>query len=94
MTEKGTPPEKSEFEITFLGPGYGESIVLHVGSGIWVVVDSCIDSDGTSSALNYLESIGLNPSRDVALIVATHWHDDHIRGMSQLKRFSDSPCTD
>ena len=35
-------------------------------------------------ALRYLESIGLDPARAVALIVATHWHDDHIRGMARL----------
>ena len=84
MTEKPPPPGKGEFEVTLLGPGYGESIILHVGGGLWVVVDSCVDANGAPSALQYLESIGLNPSRDVALIVATHWHDDHIRGMSKL----------
>ena len=32
----------------------------------------------------YLESIGLNPGQVVNLIVATHWHDDHIRGLARL----------
>ncbi len=66
------------------GPGYGESVVLHTGQGRWVIVDSCIDNSGYPRALGYLESIGVNPSRAVDLIVATHWHDDHIRGMSRL----------
>ena len=83
MTETGTPPGKDEFELTLLGPGYGESIVLHVG-GAWVLVDSCLDTDGTPRALRYLESIGVDPAEAVALIVATHWHDDHIRGMARL----------
>ena len=84
MTNTGGPPGDGEFELTLLGPGYGESIVLHVGNGDWVVVDSCLDPDGTPGALRYLESIGVNPAHDVALIVATHWHDDHIRGMARL----------
>ena len=84
MTEAGTPPEEREFELTLLGPGYGESIVLHVGDGVWILVDSCVDTDGTPRALRYLESIGLDPAQAVALIVATHWHDDHIRGMARL----------
>ena len=84
MTEAGTPPGGREFELTLLGPGYGESIVLHVGDGVWILVDSCLDTDGTPRALRYLESIGLDPARAVALIVATHWHDDHIRGMARL----------
>ena len=84
MTEAETPPGEREFELTLLGPGYGESIVLHVGGGVWVLVDSCLDTDGTPRALRYLEGIGLDPARAVALIVATHWHDDHIRGMARL----------
>ena len=80
----GKPPDKDEFEFTLFGPGYGESIVLHVGGGIWIIVDSCLDERETSCSLNYLESIGVDPAETVELIVATHWHDDHIRGMSQL----------
>ncbi len=83
MTETA-PPGKDEFELTLLGPGYGESIVLHVGGGVWVLVDSCLNTDGTPGALSYLESIGVDPAQAVDLIVATHWHDDHIRGMAQL----------
>lgn len=84
VTGTDRPPGKGEFELTLLGPGYGESIALHVGDGAWVLVDSCIDAAGTPRALQYLESIDVDPSRAVILVVATHWHDDHIRGMAQL----------
>lgn len=84
MTKETTPPQAGEFEFTLFGPGYGESIVLHVGDGAWVIVDSCVDSRGTPRALRYLESIGIDPAVAVKLIVATHWHDDHIRGLAQL----------
>lgn len=84
MTETGRAPGKNEFELTLLGPGYGESVVLHVGGGVWVIVDSCVDTDGTPQALRYLESIDVNAAETVGLIVATHWHDDHIRGISKL----------
>ena len=57
---------------------------MHVGDGRWVIVDSCLDSDGTPGALRHLENVGVDPARAVALIVATHWHDDHIRGISRL----------
>ena len=57
---------------------------MHVGRGRWVIVDSCLDPDGTPGPLRYLESIGVDPVGGVALIVATHWHDDHIRGMARL----------
>ena len=77
-------PGENEIELTLLGPGYGESIVLHVGNNHWVVVDSCINKDGEPEAARYLKSIGIDPAEAVRLIVATHWHDDHIRGMGQL----------
>ena len=84
MKTTETPPGVDEFELTLFGPGYGESIVLHLGGGVWVLVDSCLDTSGAPRALRYLQSIGLDPAQVVALIVATHWHDDHIRGMAQL----------
>ena len=35
-------------------------------------------------ALTYLRNLGLDPANVVRLIVATHWHDDHIRGMADM----------
>lgn len=84
MTDAETPPPEDEFELTLLGPGYGESIVLHIGGGVWVLVDSCLDTDAAPGALRYLERIGVDPAQAVALVVASHWHDDHIRGMARL----------
>ena len=89
MTGTGTPPDIDEFELTLLGPGYGESIVLHVGGGAWVLVDSCLDEKGTSRSLRYLENMDIDPAESVELIVATHWHDDHIRGMAQMVEVCD-----
>ena len=31
------PPNPEEIEVTLLGPGYGESAVLHIGNGAWVI---------------------------------------------------------
>ena len=59
-------------------------MVLHIGSGMWLVVDSCINHHGEPQALEYLEGIGIDPAESVELVVATHWHDDHIRGMSRV----------
>jgi hypothetical protein len=84
VTEAGGPPGDDEFELTLLGPGYGESVVMHVGGSEWVIVDSCLDPDGAPGSLRYLEDIGVEPASSVALIVATHWHDDHIRGMARM----------
>jgi beta-lactamase superfamily II metal-dependent hydrolase len=68
-------------EISLFGPGYGECAVIHVGGGDWVIVDSCLNKDSLPVALQYLHSLGLNPAQVVKLVVATHWHDDHVRGL-------------
>ena len=81
-----TLPDHDEVEVTLLGPGYGESIVVHIGNGDWVVVDSCIDEEGSPQALGYLRRIGVDPGESVRLVVATHWHDDHIAGMARLTK--------
>lgn len=77
-------PERDEFELTVLGPGYGESVVLHLGLGDWLVVDSCTDEHDRSAPLEYLKSIGVDAATAVTLILASHWHDDHVRGLSEL----------
>lgn len=35
-----TGPRLDEIEVSLLGPGYGESVVVHMGGGEWMVVDS------------------------------------------------------
>ena len=85
------PPKSDEIELSLFGPGVGECIVLHVGNGKWIVVDSCLDVDGELPiAVRYLTSLGVDISRQVELIVATHWHDDHIRGLGQLVGLADA----
>ena len=79
-----TGPRPDEIEVSLLGPGYGESIVVHLGDGEWMIVDSCTGRDGEPAALKYLDKIGVDPSAAVKMIVATHWHDDHTRGMSRI----------
>lgn len=79
------PPAHDEIEVSIFGPGYGEAIAVHVGNNKWILVDSCIDSDTkTPASIQYLNALGLNPADVVRLVVVTHWHDDHVRGLSQM----------
>ncbi|MBI2749735.1 MAG: MBL fold metallo-hydrolase [Burkholderiales bacterium] len=81
------PPDHSEIELSLFGPGFGESVVIHVGGGHWIIVDSCVDRVSRQPAsLQYLRAIGVSPERAVKLIVASHWHDDHIRGIAATLR--------
>lgn len=78
-------PSNDVIELSLFGPGYGECVVLHIGGGKWIVVDSCINRDTSNPvALDYLEEMDVNLQEDVVLLVCTHWHDDHIRGFHKL----------
>lgn len=82
---RATPPAANEFEISIIGPGRGECIVLHIGDNQWCVIDSCIPQGFSQPiAVEYLNSLGNNALAGVLLIVATHWHDDHIRGLASV----------
>ena len=83
------PPNADEIEVSLFGPGYGECILVHIGNHKWVIVDSCFDTERHPAALEYLRKLGSNPSEAVCLVVATHWHDDHIRGMGELVEVCD-----
>lgn len=77
-------PAKDEIELTIFGPGHGEAIAVHLGDGNWLLVDSCIDpSNNLPASANYLDQLGVEPNK-VKAIVASHWHDDHVRGISYL----------
>ncbi|MFV9691197.1 MAG: MBL fold metallo-hydrolase [Desulfobacteria bacterium] len=79
-----TPPLKEEIEISIFGPGYGECILVHIGFNDWIIIDSCISpSSKEPCAIEYLSSIGVPLDTGVKLVVATHWHDDHIRGIGK-----------
>ncbi|HGM6313409.1 TPA: MBL fold metallo-hydrolase [Pseudomonas putida] len=77
-------PADAELEVSLFGPGTGECIVAHLGGGDWMIVDSCTAAQSrTPVALDYLESIGVGVE-SVKVVVITHFHDDHIRGMSAI----------
>jgi beta-lactamase superfamily II metal-dependent hydrolase len=78
-------PGADEVEISLFGPGYGEAILIHSGNGEWLAVDSCLEPvSGEPVGIRYLEGLKVDLRRQVHLIVATHWHDDHVRGLSAL----------
>jgi len=80
-------PKSDELEISVIEPGLGECVLLHVGHNEWCIVDSCTAAGSTESvALEYLNSFNNGAVDGVKLIVATHWHDDHIRGLSSILR--------
>lgn len=79
-----TPPKTDEVELTFFGPGFGESIVVHIPGIGWGIIDSCEFGPVTERfvpPLKYLICQGVNR---LAFIVLTHPHADHFKGMEQI----------
>jgi beta-lactamase superfamily II metal-dependent hydrolase len=78
------PPSPHQLEVSVFGRGYGESILCHLGDGRWIVVDSLRDRDGRVASLRYLSELGIDPASAIKLILVTHWHDDHVQGVSEV----------
>lgn len=79
--ELKAPPAHDDLEVAVFGPGVGECVVVHLGDGRWMVVDSCL-VEGEPVAVRYLEALGV-PLTSVVAQIATHWHDDHHRGIAR-----------
>lgn len=80
-------PEADEFEISVFGGGYGECVCIHFGEGSWAIIDSFVNPvTNAPVALDYLDSLGLDPNDSVRLVIASHWDDDHIQGISKIAK--------
>lgn len=78
------PPENDEIEISLFGSGHGESILIHTGNNEWSIIDSCYSKGiNVPSALYYLDKIKVDLC-NIKSVTATHWDDDHIRGLSKI----------
>lgn len=65
--------------------------MVHLGDGEWMVVDSCRNSStGNPIALDYLAEIGVDVARQVKVVMITHWHDDHIKGVADVYTAAES----
>jgi hypothetical protein len=79
------PPAPDELEISLFGPGVGESVVVHLGDGRWMVVDSCLNPISREPiALEYLRFLSVDPRSALCGMVVTHWHDDHTAGTTRI----------
>lgn len=80
-------PDDDHLEITVFGPGYGESIVLHIPTIGWGIIDSCEFKSGTKSVnlpLEYLNGILSPDFPELAFVILTHPHEDHYKGLDTI----------
>src|SRR5207247_10718341 len=79
-----TLPDGNDLEVSLFGPGFGECLALHLPGGKWILIDSCRNSQGQPASLAYLREMGVRAASDVAMVVASHWHLDHVDGISEI----------
>lgn len=84
-----TPPDPDEIEFTLVGPGFGETALIHLGLGRWMVVDSCRHGR-VNVPIDYLETLGVDVASQVVLVVATHFDKDHVEGLAETVRRCES----
>jgi beta-lactamase superfamily II metal-dependent hydrolase len=86
MLARFLKPERPErgLEVHVINGGYGESIILHLPTGDWGVIDCYAGSLRDTSSNPTLQFLVTRDVRELAFLCLTHPHDDHYRGMSHL----------
>ncbi|QQO30114.1 hypothetical protein IMZ21_20025 [Klebsiella michiganensis] len=49
-----------------------------------MIIDSCMNDDKKPAALDYLINHGVDVKNEVKLIILSHFHDDHIKGIYEI----------
>jgi hypothetical protein len=79
-----TYPNPDEIELTFFGPGFGESIVVHVPGIGWGIIDSCEFKTKNEKFIPPLEYLFLQNINHISFLILTHPHLDHFSGMDEI----------
>jgi len=83
-SELRKPPKTDEIELSVFGRGFGDCLIVSCGHNEFLVVDSFINNEtGNPIALDYMEAMGFS-SGAIKQVVLTHWHQDHITGISNI----------
>lgn len=70
------------------GGSYGECIILNMCENEWAVIDCCTNPYTREVLpLKFLQDHKISPEK-VKFIVCTHWHDDHIDGISDVFEYA------
>ena len=76
--------ENEEIELLVFGRGYGECILIKYSKDEYALVD-CFKNPVTNNpiVIDYFNAINELPEK-INIIVVTHWHKDHISGISDV----------
>jgi hypothetical protein len=73
------PIDPRSLSIFVFGPGVGELVCVHAPPGEWIVVDGC-----SAHGRGYARQVIEHYQACVRLIVLTHPHTDHARGVAEV----------
>lgn len=76
--------DRDDLQVVALGPGYGESVLVRVPPGLWVVVDCFRTQSSTSGSRTPVAEILEAISEPLGAVLLTHPHDDHAPGLGDL----------
>jgi beta-lactamase superfamily II metal-dependent hydrolase len=75
--------EASPLSLFVFGPGFGESLLLRSPEGRWVAIDSTTrqhEGSKVNPTLMALDHYGV----DIDVLLLTHPHEDHVKGLRDL----------
>lgn len=84
LTTNLSSPDSNHIELIVFGKGVGECVLIKSKNGDYIVIDSFIDNrTGNPVVLDYLDKFNI-PYSNIKMIIITHWHTDHIEGVSKI----------
>ena len=69
-------------EVVLLGRSVGECVLVRFGPDRWAIVDSFV-SRREPAPLRFLRHVGADPQH-IRIVLASHWHNDHVRGLVEV----------
>jgi len=73
----------NRLHLVVFGPGYGESVAVHVPDGGWLICDSLSKPHGSVDFIPAAELLTSRQER-AAVLILTHPHNDHVGGFDRL----------